>query len=137
MKAVIDWRLDEDPRWGSIWDYRRVLYTYSHPKTGEILYLGKADRCSVGERLRGKHKRQIFSQLTRVEDVGMLDVRVGLVHIEQRFSSALLGDIESLLIQRIRPRYNVQSLNSRTARPGLLVVCSGDWHSSRRRFLDA
>ena len=56
MHLVVDWtELDhtgEDERWDLQW----CLYAYMHPGNDELLYLGKADRSSTWDRLRGSHK---------------------------------------------------------------------------------
>jgi len=55
---------------------------------------------------------------------------------DRRRSSELLGDVESLLITRLRPFGNIQSRGSRVMRPGLRVQCTGDWPFRRFRFYD-
>lgn len=119
-------------------EFSRVLYAYLHPGTNEILYVGKADRCSVYERFRGSHKEAIFSDI--IKDLGLSTLRaiVGLLLIppERKFSSELLADVESLLIIELQPTYNTQSRQSRISRPGLVVKCSGDWPLNVKTFKD-
>lgn len=91
-------------------EFSRVLYAYLHPDTSEILYVGKADHCSVYERLHGPHKQDIFSDI--IDDLGLstLHAIVGLLSLppDRQFSSALLTDVESLLIMGLQPTYNMQ-----------------------------
>lgn len=119
-------------------DYSRVLYAYLHPETNEVLYLGKADRCSVYERLRGSHKEAIFSDIVAERGLSELHAIVGLLALppERRFTSELLADVESLLIFELQPPYNIQSRQSRISRPGLIVRCSGDWPLRTKKFRD-
>src|SRR6266481_7085727 len=107
----------------------RVLYAYIHPKSNKILYIGKADYCTVRERLRGSHKEAIFAAIVDELELSILHAIVGLLHIpsNRRFSSELLTDVESLLIMKVQPPYNRQSRQSRISRPSLAVKCTGDW----------
>ena len=119
-------------------EFSRVLYAYLHPGTNKILYVGKADRCSVYERLRGSHKEAIFSDI--IEDLGLstLHAIVGSLSLpsERKLSSELLADVESLLIMELQPTYNTQSRQSRISRPGLVLKCSGDWPLRVKTFKD-
>ena len=119
-------------------EFSRVLYAYLHPDTNEILYIGKADRCSVYERLKGAHKEAIFFDI--IHDLGLstLHAIVGLLSLppERRFRSELLADVESLLIMEVQPTYNIQSRQSRISRPGLVLKCSGDWPLPAKTFKD-
>lgn len=118
--------------------FSRVLYAYLHPESGDILYLGKADYCTVKERLSGQHKEAIFSNIVNDLKVSELHAVVGLLHLpsEKRFSSELLSDVESLLIMAVQPRYNQQSRHTRISRPGLVVNCTGDWPLNINVFKD-
>jgi len=53
-----------------------------------------------------------------------------------RFSSQKLMDIESLLIQRIQARGNIQAKNSRIERPGMVVKCRGGWDGWEPHYYD-
>jgi hypothetical protein len=55
----------------------------------------------------------------------------------RNFSSALLSDVESLLISELQPGANNKSRNSRISRPGLAVYCQGEWPFSEQVFIDA
>lgn len=119
-------------------EFSRVLYAYLHPDTNEILYIGKADRCSVYERFKGAHKEAIFSEIIQDHGLSTLHAIVGLPILppERRFSSELLADVESLLIMEVQPTYNTQSRQSRISRPGLVLQCSGDWPLPAKIFKD-
>lgn len=119
--------------------FSRVLYAYLHPESSDILYLGKAEYCTVKERLYGRHKEAIFSDIVNDLKVSEIHAIVGLLHLppKKRFSSELLSDVESLLIMAVQPTYNRQSRQSRISRPGLVVNCAGDWPLSINVFKDA
>jgi thiamine kinase-like enzyme len=119
-------------------DYCRVLYAYLHPETQEILYIGKADKSSVRDRLKGEHKEGIYSFLAQEYGLTTMSLQVGeLIFPEgNRYSSESLADIESLLIAEIRPPANIQSINSRISRPGMVVTCVGEWQHPMSEFYD-
>jgi len=123
-----------------LWDVDRCLYVYLHPQRDQLLYVGKADYCTVRQRMRGDHKDHLFYELSshykypvgthpRVLQ-GDLELPIG-----QRFSSALLHDIESLLIRRLDPWGNIN--RGQHWRPGLQVDCVGVWPLRRSRFRDS
>lgn len=60
-QIILDWRdvHDETGRWSARWDYNLALYAISHARRDEILYLGKADGCTVRTRWNAddKHER--------------------------------------------------------------------------------
>ena len=135
MKISVDWW------WAGADDFDlcRCLYAYLHPRTDELLYLGKADRQSVRQRMNGRHKDGVYEYLQREYRLTKLRPLIGDLRLDedQRFSSALLADVESLLINRIAPSCNVSCIRSRIERPGLIVVCRGDWWPlDRRTFRD-
>jgi hypothetical protein len=119
-------------------DFSRVLYAYLHPETSEILYIGKADRCTVKERLFGAHKEAIFDEMIADLGISELHAIIGLLYVpeERRYSSELLVDIESLLIINVQPQFNTQSRQSRISRPGLNVRCIGEWPHEQEHFID-
>ena len=132
----VHWLEDHEDKESS--EHSRVLYSYSHPKTEELLYIGKSDYCTVHERQRGAHKEKLFHNIQATEGLNSVLLRVGVLYLERykRFSPALLSDVESLLIYRIQPRYNKQARQSRISRPGLEVSCTGDWRFTINRFVD-
>lgn len=119
-------------------EFSRVLYAYLHPETSRLLYIGKADYCTVRERLYGKHKEAIFEEMQ--DDLGIHEIHavVGVLLLvgDRRFSSKLLADVESLLIFEVQPHYNRQLRKSRISRPALTVRCGGSWPHARKRFID-
>jgi len=120
------------------WDYCGCLYAYVDSESGEVLYIGKADYHSVGQRLSGRHKENVFRYFRRY-GVRSFDVIHGQLWLEEgrRFSRQLLADVESLLINRLLPPANIACTKSRISRPGMRVTCSGDWPDRRRRFHDS
>ena len=120
------------------WQYWRCLYVYVCPTERDILYLGKADRCTVRERWIGADKRSwrdwaIDQDIERVHlHVGMIDWGDGA-----RYTPEKLADVETLLIKRLRPRGNVQAIQNRVCRPGVRVLCGGNWPHKRTAFVDA
>lgn len=135
MEVVVDWWWPEE----TDFDLCRCLYAYLHPRTDELLYLGKADRQSVRQRMRGRHKDSVYEYLEREWKLEHLRPIIGELMLDesQRFSSALLADVESLLIHRLTPACNVSCIDSRISRPGLTIECRGDWPHRRRTFRDA
>lgn len=136
MNIEIEWQYtggDEESL-----EFSRVLYAYLHPDTSEILYIGKADCCTVRERLFGSHKEAIFDEMIDDLRITELHAIIGVLYIpkERRFSSELLADIESLLIINVQPPYNIQSRQSRISRPGLNVRCIGEWRHEQECFID-
>lgn len=120
------------------WRYSRVLYAYLDPSGKEILYIGKADGTTVRQRWTRSAKEGFWDDLER--ELGILEhlVFVGepFLGAGTRLTRDLLADIESLLINRIKPWGNVASRRSRISRPGLVVRCLGDWLHPRRVFRD-
>jgi hypothetical protein len=135
VNVVVRWSLARTN--GDEFSFRRVLYAYLHPRTKHILYIGKADYCSVRERLRGQHKCSV-AQFFKKLKISRVYALVGVLYLPKgiRFSSALLSDIESLLISELQPYANVQCITSRICRPGLSVTCRGSWPSRKRHFAD-
>ena len=137
LQVVVDWqtlRSKRDPLWEACF----CLYAYLHPQRRSLLYVGKADYCSIRQRWRGEHKDDLFDFFE--ESYGLRGVEVIQGEIEmpskRRLSSALVCDIESLLIYRLRPPGNIAATRSRTLRPGLRVKCTGDWPLKRDGFWD-
>ncbi len=136
MVVEIEWTPLEydDPLWHD-W---LCLYAYTNAVDQQIVYLGKADYQTVGQRLHGTHKRQIYDFCERDLGINELDVLHGELIPEQgrRISSRLLADVESLLIMRLQPPCNVVCTRSRYMRPGLRVKCTGVWPDRRTGFHD-
>ncbi len=122
MLVVVNWTFlhdDHDP----LWVDQLCLYAYLHPARDWLLYIGKADFSSLRNRLYGDHKSELFRDILREYGVEEFRVFHGGLELEagQRRSSALLADVESLLIMRLRPFGNIQSRKSRIERPGMRV----------------
>ena len=122
-------------------DSTMVLYGYVTLEKNQIVYIGKADRSTVWERHRCRSKApvwsRIYSHFGRHEKCFLI---VGELAVPQgrRFSSALLSDVETLLISRLKPIGNRSAVATRISRPGTRVLCRGAWWPlSRRTFKDA
>jgi hypothetical protein len=138
MNLDIHWSYAGNPDDPDDWlDFRRVLYAYLHPRTRKPLYIGKADRSSVRDRLSGKHKEGVYDYLNG-QGVSSVWAIVGhpLLSEGSRLSAELLADAESLLIAKLQPIANVQARKSRISRPGLVVTCRGAWPMRRKLYVD-
>jgi hypothetical protein len=124
----------KDQQWGKT----RCLYAYVAPDKRELLYIGKADGKTVRDRWLRSAKEEFWEELEKQRGIRQHAVIVGDVKIEngRRLSRELLADIESLLITRLKPWGNIQSMKSRISRPGLRVRCEGAWPHERRAFAD-
>lgn len=122
-----------------LWVDSFCLYAYLHPDRDWLLYVGKADYCTVRERMRGDHKRQLYDDCWDRYGIEEFRVLHGSLLPEEgcRRSSALLSDVESLLIKRLKPFGNIQSRVHRISRPGMRVVCTGAWPLRRDTFRDS
>ena len=134
VEVFVAWR-DADYGDGSGWDQLRCVYAY-HGRNDRLLYIGKAWGKTVKERWRRAAKPHFWDDLERELGIFEHAVSVGTLALYPgtRLTHQLLCDVESLLIHRLRPWGNVQSIESRIERPGLIVHCRGDWARSRRRF---
>lgn len=137
---AIDWTILDDSGHDDLWHEEWCVYAYLNPEDDHLLYLGKADRSTIWDRLHGNHKNVLFQDIEVEFELHPDELQVLHGGIElpggRRRSAALLTDIESLLIIRLQPWGNVQSRRSRISRPGLKVECVGDWPFSRSRFTD-
>jgi hypothetical protein len=134
-EIILDWHFvadDADTRWS----YTRGVYAYLAPRRSEVLYIGKADGCSVRDRWNGK--RQFWHDLEGTRGITSHRVIVAdiLSHGDCRLTRELLSDVESLLICEVKPWGNIQCQFSRIARQGLRVVCQGAWPLSHKVFSD-
>src|SRR5690349_14426481 len=105
--------------------YNRTLYAYLAPRAAEILYIGKADRCTVRERWR--EKKQFWTDLEREHNIKShrLIVAEWDIPADCRMTRQLLGDSESLLIHQVKPWGNIQAQSSRIQRTRLSVMVLG------------
>jgi hypothetical protein len=122
------------------WNWSRALYMYMLPDNTRPLYLGLAYQRTVRERWNGPDKRPLWEALRSESGLGRSRVRVyaGKIWLPegQRISSELVEDIESLLIKRIKPWWNIRSTQSRISRPGMRILCGGSWPLPKWRFWD-
>lgn len=91
MQVRADWtELGEHDH--DLWSAECCLYAYLHPVRSWLLYIGKADYCTVRSRMRGDHKNQLFSDVAgefRI-DVDALRVLHGYLHLGKDIDSPLL-----------------------------------------------
>ena len=122
----------------TLWNVCRVLYAYISPENGEILYIGKADKCSVRERWNYSAKNKFWDWANEVRGLNAHSLIVGDLLLEngKKFSSQLLDDVESLLIFKLQPQGNEKSRKSRISRHGMKIVCQGDWDCVNKIFID-
>lgn len=135
LDIELEWALVEHQE-DSLWRRTRVLYTLHHPETDRLLYLGKAEFQTVRARLNCRSKDSVWDHIEKVYGIDSADLRVATFMSNARLTVELLADTESLLIKRLQPCANVQSMQSRIERPGLRVACTGDWPLRRNRFVD-
>ena len=137
MVVRVEWRRIS-PESEGLFGAARVLYTYVVPPHSEIVYIGRADGKTVGERWGRSAKEKFWDDLERERRIFKHAVLVGVLELEQgsRLTRELLADVESLLIHEVGPWGNVQSRQSRISRPGLRVVCGGEWPFPKSLFVD-
>jgi hypothetical protein len=136
MIVWISWcRLDRPGHPG--WVENQGLYAYTCPDDPEILYIGKVDGTTVRQRWK-QHRDDVLYALELRRGISEVSVLFGDISLENRngLTRELLADIESLLIVHVRPWGNIRSRRSRVSRPGLKVICEGEWPLERREFLD-
>jgi hypothetical protein len=135
QRVILSWH-EVGPERDDRWLYSRTVYAYLAPRVNEVLYIGKADGCTVRE--RWVQKRQFWSDLEQQRNLKSHRVIVADWEIPDgsRMTRELLADVESLLIFEVKPWGNVQAQSSRTSRPGLIVECRGKWPLTRRIFRD-
>lgn len=136
MEVEIEWYVINDKN-EHLWNVNRGLYAYLDDED-EILYIGKVDGTTVRKRFQPSAKPELWNFIVDDLELNYVTVVVGLVEFPEGFkhSRQKLADIESLLINSIKPCGNVSSRNTRISRPGLSVYCYGDWYYSEENFLD-
>ncbi|UYV12373.1 MAG: hypothetical protein NCW75_13875 [Phycisphaera sp.] len=132
----IHWTTEPDDD-NELLECRGALYALCDPETDKVLYLGKADRQTVRQRIACRSKDGVLEYIDVVLDIPEYVVRVGEISTACRLTAQLLGDIESLLIRELAPPANIQCVYERISRPGMQVSCSGDWLARHRNFVDA
>lgn len=133
---IIQWRLlqPNDEGWSSL----RCLYAYITTSKKEILYIGKAWSVTVRDRWNRASKDNFWNDIERERRIFKHLVLIGHITLSYsgRLTPKLLADIESLLIMGEQPWGNIQSRESRIARPGLIVKCEGKWPGKVRYYKD-
>ena len=89
-------------------------------------------------RLYGRHKNEFFRWLKQRYGSTRIRVLQGEVLLGhgQRLSRELLNDIESLLINQLKPLGNIAATRTRISRPGLRVRCTRDWPYDTKVYVD-
>lgn len=137
MRVRITWiRIEEGTK--LLWTINRGLYAYLGPD-GDILYIGKVNGSTVRKRFQLSAKPDLWNFIANDLGHAELEVIVGILELPEgaRQSRQLLSDIESLLIHKIKPPGNIACRNTRIARPGLSIRCTGDWAYFRNAFFDS
>lgn len=136
MQIDIEWDFleDDDDRWQSL----RCLYAYVAPDKEEILYVGKSWGVTVRSRWNRSGKENFWDDLEEKRGIKTHYVLLGELFLDEgkRLTSQLLADVESLLIINEKPWGNIQSVNSRIKRTGMVVNCNEKWPSSRKYYID-
>lgn len=137
MRVDVHWRKLREPSEDGGWQEQCVLYAYYSP-IEELVYIGKADLCSVAERSTPSAKRIVLERYVQETDHKGFIPAIGELELPDghRFSSLLLSDVESLLINQLKPLLNKQSISSRISRPELVVCCQGYWPPRQNWFYD-
>jgi hypothetical protein len=140
-RIILDWRdvHDDTGGWSERCDYNLALYAILHPRRDEILYIGKADGCTVRTRWNAddKHDR-VWRRIE--EELGLFKhgFIVGEFRLPeaQRLTRKLVCDVESLLIHQLKPWANTSNAKSRGlySRPGMVIFCQGHWPLRRKTF---
>lgn len=137
MRVDVRWRRLREPSEDGGWQQQCALYAFYSP-VEELMYLGKADFCSIAERSTPSAKRSILDRYVQETDHKEFIPAIGELELSDRhrFSSLLLSDVESLLINQLKPLLNTQCMTTRISRPGLVVCCQGYWPSEQNWFYD-
>jgi len=140
---ILDWRdvNHGSGRWDHRWGYNLALYAVLHPRTDEILYLGKADGSTVRARWNAadKHDR-VWRRIEQERGLFEHGFLIGEFQMPDgmRLTRQLVCDIESMLIYALQPWANTCNSASRGiySRPGIVVSCRGHWPHPRKTFRD-
>ncbi len=101
LPVIIDWQ--EPAIFRERLEWSRALYAILHPETDEILYLGKADGCTVLDRWNADDKHDRVWSALKANGIHIHKFIVGGFCTQQRLTRELLSDVESLLIYWIKP----------------------------------
>jgi hypothetical protein len=135
MRVEVEWT--ELEAFGPLWRDARCLYAGRRRRQAALRREGGLP--DSAPRLGCRGKDDLFEYFRRELGVDAFRVIHGRPWPDEgrRLTSELLADVESLLILRLRPFGNVACTRSRISRPGLSVVCAGDWPLARRQFRDS
>jgi hypothetical protein len=132
MRVDISWKALEHPK-DPAWKFNCALYAIQHPTRRELLYLGKADGCTVRARFLARDKLEFWRALERLRGIYAHRMLVGLFSTKERLTRELVADIESVLIFGLQPWGNIAARKTRISRPGLVVRNRGcEWPSARK-----
>jgi hypothetical protein len=137
MRITVSWIPLDKECLNPLWFATRGLYAYIGPGD-EVLYIGKVDGTTVRQRWNRSGKEAFWNDLERERGIFKCGVIFGEIELEtgNHLTRELLADIESLLINRVRPWGNIQSVTSRISRPGLRVICADAWPLQTREFFE-
>lgn len=137
MYVTVRWTPLDNEGTHELWSANCGVYAYFGPRS-EVLYIGKADGCTVRQRWNRSGKEAFWDALERERGIFKHAVIFGEIelHDSSRLTRELLADIESLLISKLQPWGNIQCRNLRIPRPGLHVRCAGAWPLRQRQFYD-
>jgi hypothetical protein len=116
----------------------KSLYAFVTPNKREIVYIGKAGRATVAERLKCPKKDGMWEHVSSL-GIDKCKVLLGELALprNRRLTKELLSDVERLLIMAEQPIGNVQNISSRlTTRAGMRVACVGLWPGRARDYID-
>lgn len=111
--------------------WNKLLYAYVD-STSRLYYIGKADDCTLRERLTDPDKARMVDRLLRNggQPGGIL---YGIVKVDDSYSptSSVIGNAEALLIRDENPWGNLvkPSISEDTR-----VVCGGSWMGSKTTY---
>ncbi len=93
MRVDIHWKFADNEEDKAL-DLYRVLYAYTDGVGEVIHYIGKADFCSVRERLKGKHKQDVFGYLSNTLELQEYGILIGEFELDEgrKLSSHLISD---------------------------------------------
>jgi hypothetical protein len=133
--VTVRWRyLEEADERLNAW---QCLYALVTPQGREVVYIEKAWRATVAERLRCRAKDAMWEHLS---SCGIQECKVLLGEVmlqrNRRLTEQLLTDVESLSIMAEQPIGNIQSMSSRISRRGLRLGCAGKWPVRAKHYVD-
>jgi hypothetical protein len=141
---ILDWRdvNHESGRWEHRWQYELALYAVIHPRTDEIIYIGKADGSTVRARWNAadKHDR-VWRRMEQERGISEHGFVVGEFQMPEgiRLTRQLVCDIEAMLIYAIQPWANTSNTASRGlySRPASPFRAGGTGRSGARHSATA